>query len=295
LKKIFERFRARSKEHDLQNRVRRSDFFGFGDGDDDDDNNRSSGGKGSGGRGRQGQNLLVLLIAALVTLLFVSYFMGSSSTSTTEITYTQFVKMVDDGEIARVVIETNSIDIAPKQSGVSDDDARFRYYTGLAESNDQLTKRMLDAGVIVSSDVPNSTNMILSVILTYILPILLMWALLSVLFRRMSRSGGMMGGVGKSNAKEYVQRETGVTFADVAGEDEAKESLVEVVDFLHNPQKYTKIGAKLPKGALLVGPPGTGKTLLAKAVAGRGPRAVLLPDGLGFHRALRRRWRLPCA
>ena len=268
MKKIFERFRARSKEHDLQNRVRRSDFFGVGDGDDDDDNNRSSGGKGSGGRGRQGQNLLVLLIAALVTLLFVSYFMGSSSTSTTEITYTQFVKMVDDGEIARVVIETNSIDIAPKQSGVSDDDARFRYYTGLAESNDQLTKRMLDAGVIVSSDVPNSTNMILSVILTYILPILLMWALLSVLFRRMSRSGGMMGGVGKSNAKEYVQRETGVTFADVAGEDEAKESLVEVVDFLHNPQKYTKIGAKLPKGALLVGPPGTGKTLLAKAVAG---------------------------
>ena len=268
MKKFFERFRARSKEHDLRDRVRRSDFFGFGDGDDEDDDRGGNSGKGSGGHGRQGQNLLVLLIAALVTLLFVSYFMGSSSSTTTEITYSQFIKMVNDGEIARVEIQTNSIDIAPKQSGVSDDDARFRYYTGLAESSDALTQRMLDAGIIVSADVPNSTNMIVSVILTYILPILLMWALLSVLFRRMSRSGGMMGGVGKSNAKEYVQRETGVTFADVAGEDEAKESLVEVVDFLHNPQKYTKIGAKLPKGALLVGPPGTGKTLLAKAVAG---------------------------
>ena len=266
MKNFWTIFRARSKKHDLSDRVRRYDFFGSGNGDDDDTGRDGNGGSDS--HNRQGQNLLVLLIAALITLLFVSYFMGSGTSSTTEITYTQFVQMVDEGKVARVIIRSSSIDIAVKETGVSDENARIRYYTGLAESTDTLTQRLLDADVIVTADVPDSTNMVVSILVTYILPILLMWGLLSLLFRRMSKTGGMMGGVGRSNAKEYVQKDTGVTFADVAGEDEAKESLVEVVDFLHNPQKYTKIGAKLPKGALLVGPPGTGKTLLAKAVAG---------------------------
>ena len=141
------------------------------------------------------------------------------------------------------------------------------YYTGKAEEDTDLTKRMLEAGVEVSSEVPDNSGVILTFILYYVAPILLMWFILSMIFRRMGKGGGPLS-VGKSNAKVYVQKETGVTFKDVAGEDEAKESLVEVVDFLHNPGKYSKIGAKLPKGALLVGPPGTGKTLLAKAVAG---------------------------
>ena len=141
------------------------------------------------------------------------------------------------------------------------------YYTGKIEDDDTLTQRLLQYNVPVKGEVADSSSVIISFLLTYVVPILLMWVLLSFLFRKMSKGGGPMG-VGKSTAKVYVQKETGITFQDVAGEDEAKESLQEVVDFLHNPGKYAKIGAKLPKGALLVGPPGTGKTLLAKAVAG---------------------------
>jgi cell division protease FtsH len=139
------------------------------------------------------------------------------------------------------------------------------YITGKVEDDDTLTQRLLDAGVEVSGTVPDGSGIILS-LLYYIVPILLMWGLLSLLFRKMT--GGGAFNMGKSNAKVYVQKETGITFKDVAGEDEAKESLQEVVDFLHNPGKYSEIGARLPKGALLVGPPGTGKTMLAKAVAG---------------------------
>ena len=131
-----------------------------------------------------------------------------------------------------------------------------------------MTQRLLENDVDVKGVVPDSSGMILSIILTYIAPVLLLWLILSLLFRRMAKNGGGVMGIGKSNAKVYVEKETGVSFKDVAGEDEAKESLQEVVDFLHNPGRYAKIGAKLPKGALLVGPPGTGKTLLAKAVAG---------------------------
>jgi cell division protease FtsH len=141
-------------------------------------------------------------------------------------------------------------------------------YTGMAESEDALTQRLVDAKITYNPYVPDSSGMVMSFLLSYVLPVLLMWGLLSILFRRMGGGRGGIMGVGKSTAKEYVQKETGVTFKDVAGEDEAKESLVEVVDFLHNPGRYVKIGARLPKGALLVGPPGTGKTLLAKAVAG---------------------------
>ena len=142
-------------------------------------------------------------------------------------------------------------------------------YTTLMEDASELVKRLEKAGVEdFNREKPNAATEVLYTILSLVLPVLLMFFLLSMLYKRMSKNGGMMGGVGKSKAKAYVQKETGITFKDVAGQDEAKESLQEVVDFLHNPGKYTTIGAKLPKGALLVGPPGTGKTLLAKAVAG---------------------------
>ena len=193
-----------------------------------------------------------------------------------EISYDEFVTMVETGQVKSVYIDQDKITITPNigESEKENSDSllfgpkpQITYYTGKAEGGDQLTERLLRAGVEINNEIPDNSSWLLSMLLTYILPILLLWGLMSLLYRKMNGSGGIMG-VGKSNAKVYVEKETGVTFADVAGEDEAKESLVEVVDFLHDPTKYTRIGAKLPKGALLVGPPGTGKTLLAKAVAG---------------------------
>ena len=251
-------------------------------------NNQSPGGSGgsgpNGGPGGNGnktpkkQNLLFFLIASLITLLCMSYFMKAFNKATTkEIPYDEFVRMVDAGEVESVYITSDKIEITPKakeSTGNQNNNpfliqqqALITYYTGRAESNDALSERLLKAGVEINPEIPDGSGMVLSIILTYILPILLLWFVISFAYKKMSKGGGMMG-VGKSNAKVYVQKETGITFKDVAGEDEAKESLQEVVDFLHNPGKYTGIGAKLPKGALLVGPPGTGKTLLAKAVAG---------------------------
>ncbi len=235
----------------------------------DQKNNNDSGGNGQNGGGRRppnSQNFFVLLMAALIMIMAISYMARGRESETEKISYTEFNQMVEDGKVARVEITDSRINIAPKEKGVSGDKAEIRYYTGIVDDS-TLTQRLLAKDVDVEGDIPDSSALIISVLATYILPIVIMWVLLSFLFRRMGK-GGIMGGVGKSNAKEYVQRDTGVTFADVAGEDEAKESLQEVVDFLHNPGRYTKIGARLPKGALLVGPPGTGKTLLAKAVAG---------------------------
>ena len=249
-------------------------------------NNNQNGSKKPGGNGGpkgngndrppRKQNLLFLLVASLITLLCMSYFMKAFDNATTkEIPYNEFVSMLKSGEVESVYITTERIEITPKVKQQENSTSNpfggqtpvITYYTGRAESNDALSARLLDAGVEINPDIPDGSGMLLSIILTYILPIILLWFLLSFAYRKMSKGGGMMG-VGKSNAKVYVQKETGITFKDVAGEDEAKESLQEVVDFLHNPGKYVKIGAKLPKGALLVGPPGTGKTLLAKAVAG---------------------------
>lgn len=239
-------------------------------------NNNPLGGGDQNGSPRK-QNIILLLVAAVVTMVCMTYFMKAFSENTnSEVTYTEFIQMVDDGKVDHIIIEDDRVNIYPKET--KDEDklgfgysltgyTTVTYFTGKAEEDSVLTQRMLDAGVEVSSEVPDSSGAILTFLLYYIAPILLMWLLLSVIFKRMGRGGGPLS-VGKSNAKVYVQKETGVTFKDVAGEDEAKESLVEVVDFLHNPSKYAKIGAKLPKGALLVGPPGTGKTLLAKAVAG---------------------------
>ncbi len=257
------------------------------------DNGYSGGGSGGqrpGGGNSPGSNnsnspkkqsLFFLLIACLVTLLFMSYFMKAVNGATSqEISYDQFVKMLDSDMVQSVYINSDKIEITPKTKESSSPNSQnglglfgvsnpvITYYTGISESNDALTARLLDAGVEINNEIPDNSGWLLSILLTYILPIALLWGLMSLAYRHMSKNGGGIMGVGKSNAKVYVQKETGVTFADVAGEDEAKESLVEVVDFLHDPGKYTQIGAKLPKGALLVGPPGTGKTLLAKAVAG---------------------------
>ena len=242
---------------------------------------------GNGGNDQKGpqkrQSFMLLLVAALITLLSMSFLMNSvSNSSSKEITYDEFLQMVEDGKVDSVLIKSDKLVITPKQDkaqektessrnpfalyGGYDSQPEVKYYTGLVY-DDSLPAFLNKYDVTYSKEIPDNSSWILSILLTYVLPIVILWVLLSFLFRKMS-GGGMMGGVGKSNAKVYVQKETGVTFKDVAGEDEAKESLQEVVDFLHNPGKYTKIGAKLPKGALLVGPPGTGKTLLAKAVAG---------------------------
>ena len=236
--------------------------------------NGGSGGSGNGNDPRR-QSLIMLVIAALVTLLCISVFMRMfTGASNQEITYNAFVNMIENEQVESVTVESDRIIIYPKDQrsttpfiygyslGVT-----MTYYTGKMEDDDTLTQRLLAHDIDVNKQTSDSSSVIMTVLLYYILPILLMWGLLSLLFRRMGGKGGPMG-VGKSTAKAYVQKETGITFQDVAGEDEAKESLVEVVDFLHNPGKYAKIGARLPKGALLVGPPGTGKTLLAKAVAG---------------------------
>ena len=218
----------------------------------------------------KGPKLAPMLIAALVILLLVSYFSSAlTSVRTKEITYTEFIQMLDEHKVESVTIESDRITIYPvEEVPVTPAFRSVNYCTGLVEDTEALSKRLLDAGVEVSGAIPDNSRWLFSILVTYILPIVLFFIFISFITKRMGGSGGLMGGVGKSNAKVYVQKETGVTFKDVAGEDEAKESLVEVVDFLHNPGRYVKIGAKLPKGALLVGPPGTGKTLLARAVAG---------------------------
>ena len=233
--------------------------------------NGVNGGGGGNGNVPHRQNIMIFMCAALVMLIIISYFMKTISVSTTkEITYNEFISMVEDGKVESVKIEDDRVDITPKISKEDQDNPYYTgvtYYTGKVEENDTLTKRLLAKNVEVKGEVSDNSYMILSFILTYILPILLMWFLLSLLFRKAGKGGGFMN-PGQMDSKVYAQKNTGVTFTDVAGEDEAKESLVEVVDFLHNPGRYSKIGARLPKGALLVGPPGTGKTLLARAVAG---------------------------
>ena len=184
-----------------------------------------------------------------------------------EITYDEFLDKLDDGQVQSVVIGSSQINIEPKITPDNLEDVGKMYYTGVT-NDPYLVERLDEAGVTFSTEIPDTTsNLILNIILSFA-PLIIIWVIFAFVMRRMSKNGGGIMGVGKSRAKVYVQKETGVTFKDVAGQDEAKESLQEVVDFLENPGKYTTIGAKLPKGALLVGPPGTGKTLLAKAVAG---------------------------
>ena len=211
------------------------------------------------------QTITMLLIAALLTFGLVSW-MNSylNSKKRQELSYNEFVKMVDGGEVESIKIGGTEITVVPKK-----DNAKYSqdldYYVVKVPGDYKFVDRFLENNVETHQE-NKDANTLLLVLLNYAVPFLFLLFLMNFTMKRMG-GGGIMG-VGKSNAKMYVQKETGVTFKDVAGEDEAKESLTEIVDFLHNPGKYTKIGAKLPKGALLVGPPGTGKTLLAKAVAG---------------------------
>ena len=225
----------------------------------DQNNNRN--GKGT----KNGQTILIFLVISLVVLLLVNFMNGILKDSTEkEITYNQFMKMLENGEVDKVVIQSSEIEITPKNQPFPG--MKLTYYTGVM-ADDNLQQKLEAAGVDYTQEIPDVTGAILYNILSLVIPLVLVWVAFGFIMRKMAGGGGVMN-VGKNKAKVYSQKETGVTFKDVAGQDEAKESLQEVVDFLENPGKYTTIGAKLPKGALLVGPPGTGKTLLAKAVAG---------------------------
>ncbi len=214
------------------------------------------------------QTIILLLVAAVVTILgttFMSMIMQNATTK--EITYDEFLKMIDDDEIESVEFDSSGkIVISPK--GNEKSYIKFTYWTTQLNDPDIIAKLEKSDNIKFKGKMDDSSSGMLLILLEYVVPFVLIYVFFMFIMRRMSKGGGGIMGVGRSNAKVYVEKETGVTFNDVAGQEEAKESLVEIVDFLHNPGKYSKIGAKLPKGALLVGPPGTGKTLLAKAVAG---------------------------
>ena len=232
------------------------------------------------------QNWSIIIITTLVTVFLVlGLYSFMQKTTSKEISYSEFLKMLDDKKIEEVVFDTNQLIITPKtekKNGLPQ--VKVTYYTGYTGSmeDSKLVDRLEKADVRFGEKIPDSTSaVLLNIFVTLILPFVLIFVVLNYLMKMMAKGGGMMG-VGKSNAKMYVEKQTGVTFKDVAGQDEAKESLQEVVDFLHNPGKYTGIGAKLPKGALLVGPPGTGKTLLAKAVAGEAKVPFFSLSGSAF-------------
>ena len=263
---------------------------GNGNGANGNGNNQGNGNNGNGGNGNRPPrrpSILMMILSGLMTVIVVlmlyNAFFGTNTG--TEVSYTDFLKDLEADRVAAVEVnkESGVVTVQLKQEAAATPEPgsyinfygitqkvtqpQTVYYTMLMEDLDTLTARLQEHDVEGNRVTSNTSNFLMEILITVVLPVVLIWIVAGFLFRRMGGSGGPMG-VGKSNAKVYVQKETGVTFKDVAGEDEAKESLVEVVDFLHNPQKYSKIGAKLPKGALLVGPPGTGKTLLAKAVAG---------------------------
>ena len=263
---------------------------GNGNGANGNGNNQGNGNNGNGGNGNRPPrrpSILMMILSGLMTVIVVlmlyNAFFGTNTG--TEVSYTDFLKDLEADRVAAVEVnkESGVVTVQLKQEAAATPEPgsyinfygitqkvtqpQTVYYTMLMEDLDTLTARLQEHDVEGNRVTSNTSNFLMEILITVVLPVVLIWIVAGFLFRRMGGSGGPMG-VGKSNAKVYVQKETGVTFKDVAGEDEAKESLVEVVDFLHNSQKYSKIGAKLPKGALLVGPPGTGKTLLAKAVAG---------------------------
>lgn len=245
---------------------------------DNQQNNSQPQGGENGNQGNNGKfpknQLLIVLIAAFITFAIAGFMRGyMTDKSQKEITYDEFVSEVEHGDVKAVTIKNSQIDIEYKE-----DSEKFnpilKTYTVPVERDYKLADRLLAGGVEIRRERQDSMAMIESLV-SFILPFILIVVMMNFMMKR-------MGGVGKSTAKMYMQKETGVTFADVAGEDEAKESLVELVDFLHNPGKYTHIGAKLPKGALLVGPPGTGKTLLAKAVAGEAEVPFFFLSGSDF-------------
>ena len=226
----------------------------------------------NGDDGRQGRRIVFLMVAALIaTLLINSVYTSIANAYLSEIPYNEFQEYLDKDEIAELEFQSDRIVILTREEAKKPAAQQRMYYTGIIPNydNSELKAQLDKQGVIYNTEIVEQASPIVTFVVTWLLPVIIMYALFSLLMRSMSkRMGGGIGGIGESKAKVYMEKSTGVTFADVAGQDEAKESLVEIIDFLHNPQKYAAIGAKLPKGALLVGPPGTGKTLLAKAVAG---------------------------
>ena len=226
----------------------------------------------NGDDGRQGRRIVFLMVAALIaTLLINSVYTSIANAYLSEIPYNEFQEYLDKDEISELEFQSDRIVILTREEAKKPAAQQRMYYTGIIPNydNSELKAQLDKQGVIYNTEIVEQASPIVTFVVTWLLPVIIMYALFSLLMRSMSkRMGGGIGGIGESKAKVYMEKSTGVTFADVAGQDEAKESLVEIIDFLHNPQKYAAIGAKLPKGALLVGPPGTGKTLLAKAVAG---------------------------
>ena len=249
----------------------------------ENNNGSQQGGPNNNNNNKKRQQIMLFVLFALIAMFITSLLYSSAGSSTTEaITYSKFLDLVEKDQVKSVVFDGDQINIklvdgakvgsdsqtasiqAQLYKESTGQDLTITYYTAYISDAD-LLPLLKEHDVEIDGEISDSTAVIIYNVLSFVIPIVLLWILMSFLMKRMG--GGAMG-VGKSNAKVYVEKSTGVTFKDVAGQDEAKESLQEVVDFLHNPQKYTSIGAKLPKGALLVGPPGTGKTLLAKAVAG---------------------------
>ena len=230
-------------------------------------NNKGNGNNNGGKAPKNTQNMLMFAVFVIAAILVWALFNNQYTQATSqEITYDKFLDMLEVDEVASVEDTGSTWKITPKEK--DKDGVTLTYYTGKMANDTELLPLMREKNVEIQPYIQNDAMISIALnILSIVVPMILLWVLFSGFMRRMGGGGGVMG-VGKSKAKVYIEKETGVTFKDVAGEEEAKESLVEVVDFLHNPEKYTEIGAKLPKGALLVGPPGTGKTLLAKAVAG---------------------------
>ena len=221
---------------------------------------------GNQGPNKNRQSILAFLICLLISLVCLSFVTDMMSDKSSEITYDKFIEMVEKDQVKEVTLQSGVLTVVPK--------IQKSYYQNVSykvnqmEDADALTKRLEGTDIVFHYEQPDAMGEFVSTMISVLLPTVVLFFMLMFFMRRMNKGGNGIMGVGKSKAKAYVQKETGVTFKDVAGQEEAKESLQEVVDFLHNPGKYTAIGAKLPKGALLVGPPGTGKTLLAKAVAG---------------------------
>ena len=221
---------------------------------------------GNQGPNKNRQSILAFLICLLISLVCLSFVTDMMSDKSSEITYDKFIEMVDKDQVKEVTLQSGVLTVVPKIQKSYYQNASYK--VNQMEDVDALTKRLEGTGIVFHYEQPDAMGEFVSTMISVLLPTVVLFFMLMFLMRRMNKGGSGIMGVGKSRAKAYIQKETGVTFKNVAGQEEAKESLQEVVDFLHNPGKYTAIGAKLPKGALLVGPPGTGKTLLAKAVAG---------------------------
>ena len=231
-----------------------------------DDKRPNRNNPGNQGPNKNRQTILGFLICLLISLVCLSFVTDMMSDKSSEITYDKFIEMVDKDQIKEVTLQSGVLTVVPK---LQKSYQKESYKVNQMEDTSALTQRLEGKGIIFKYEQPDVMGEFVSTMISLLLPTVVLFFMLMYLMRRMNKgSGGGIMGVGKSRAKAYIQKETGVLFKDVAGQEEAKESLQEVVDFLHNPGKYTSVGAKLPKGALLVGPPGTGKTLLAKAVAG---------------------------